>query len=80
MFRYASLGMEFAGGIAGFVLIGYWIDRSWGTAPKGVVTAAALGCIGGMYVLIRRGYELARKLDPTRSQERDDDDHPDPTA
>lgn len=60
--RFASLGFEFGSGIAGFVLLGWWFDRSFQTAPAGIITAAVLGCVGGLYVLIRRSYEIQREL------------------
>ena len=31
-FRVAGLGLEFGAGIAGCVLFGYWVDRTFGTA------------------------------------------------
>ena len=47
--RYASLGLEFGAGIAGFVLVGYWIDSGYKTAPVGLITGAVLGCVGGLF-------------------------------
>ncbi|MBL8879667.1 MAG: AtpZ/AtpI family protein [Phycisphaerales bacterium] len=61
-FRLASLGLEFGSGIAGFVIIGWWIDHSFGTAPKALVTASVIGSIGGLYVLIRRSYEIQKQF------------------
>lgn len=66
--RYASLGLEFGAGIAGFVLVGYWIDSGFKTAPVGLITGAVLGCVGGLYVLIRRSIDIQREM--TASEER----------
>lgn len=61
-FRLASLGLEFGSGIAGFVIIGWWIDHSFGTAPKALITASVIGSVGGLYVLIRRSYEIQKQF------------------
>ena len=60
--RFASLGLEFGAGIVGFVLVGYWIDRGFNTAPVGLITGAVLGCIGGLYVLIRRSIDIQKEM------------------
>jgi F0F1-type ATP synthase assembly protein I len=60
--RYAGLGFEFAGGILGFVLLGYWVDRSFGTQPYGVLAGSILGLIGGTVHLVRRGLGLQQEL------------------
>lgn len=69
--RFAGMGTEFAAGLAGFTLAGWWIDRQFDTAPTATVTAAILGIIGGMVHLIRRAYEMNRQLQ-SRSEERDE--------
>ncbi len=51
--RHAGIGIEFAGAVAGFALLGYWIDRHYDSSPWGVLIGAALGLIGGTYNLIR---------------------------
>lgn len=66
--RYASLGLEFGAGIAGFVLVGYWIDGGYDTAPVGLITGAVLGSVGGLYVLIRRSIDIQKEM--TASDER----------
>ena len=52
--RLSSMGFELAGAVAGFTLVGYWVDRRWGTGPWGLLTGIGLGLIGGMYNLIRQ--------------------------
>ena len=51
--KLAGLGFELVAAVAGFSLVGYWIDRHYGSAPWGVVIGASLGILGGMYNLIR---------------------------
>ena len=51
--RFSGIGIEFVAAIAGFALVGYWVDRHWDTKPWGLVIGAVLGLLGGMYNLIR---------------------------
>ncbi|UCE60377.1 MAG: AtpZ/AtpI family protein [Phycisphaerales bacterium] len=51
--RHYGLGIEFAAAVAGFGLVGYWIDRRWNSDPWGVVVGAVLGLIGATYNLVR---------------------------
>ena len=44
----------------GFGLIGYWIDTKYDSSPKGVLTGAILGIIGGGYNLIRESLMAAK--------------------
>jgi F0F1-type ATP synthase assembly protein I len=52
--RLASAGVELAATLAGACLLGYWIDRRFGTDPWGLLTCAAIGIVGGLYNLVRR--------------------------
>lgn len=52
--------MEFAGAVAGFALLGYWIDRHFGSSPWGLLACVALGLIGGTYNLIRASLAASR--------------------
>lgn len=51
--RLAGIGFELAAAVAGFTLIGYWIDRHYDTGYRWTLVGAVLGMIGGMYNLIR---------------------------
>ncbi len=51
--RLAGVGLEFAGAVLGLTLVGYWVDRHFGTTPWAVIVGAAVGLIGGMYNLLR---------------------------
>jgi ATP synthase protein I len=68
--RYAALGVELAAALAGFALVGYWIDRHQGTAPWGLVGGLALGLVGGLYNLIRQSLAASREAasEDTRNQ------------
>ncbi len=58
---YAGLGMELAGGIIGFLALGWWVDYQFGTGKVGLIVGAVLGCIGGMYNFIHQAIELNRR-------------------
>jgi F0F1-type ATP synthase assembly protein I len=60
--RLAGIGFELVAAVGAFVLVGYWWDRHYGTAPKGVVVGAVLGLIGGMYNLIRQSLSATRDV------------------
>jgi ATP synthase protein I len=47
------MGAELAGALLGFSLIGFWIDRYYGTRPWGLLVCAILGLVGGLYNFIR---------------------------
>jgi F0F1-type ATP synthase assembly protein I len=68
--RYSALGVELAAAIVGFALVGFWIDRRYGTAPWGLVVGVALGVVGGMYNLIRQSLAASREAasEDTRNQ------------
>lgn len=59
--RFYSSGFEFVAAVAGFSLVGYWIDSHYGSQPWGLVAGAALGVVGAMYNLIRQNYKSGRK-------------------
>ena len=62
--RYAGLGIEFAAAVAGLTLVGYWVDRHFGSSPWGVLTGAAIGLIGGTYNMIREALSAGRRSPP----------------
>lgn len=51
--RHSGVGIEFAGAVGGFALLGYWIDRHWDTKPWALLICVALGLTGATYNLIR---------------------------
>jgi ATP synthase protein I len=59
--RLSGLGIELAGAVVGFTLMGYWWDHHFGTNPWGVLIGIALGLIGGMYNLVRKSLLATRE-------------------
>ncbi len=59
--RMLGVGFELAAAVAGFTLIGYWVDRHFGHGPWGVIVGVVLGLIGGMYNLIRESLAASRE-------------------
>jgi ATP synthase protein I len=59
--RHSGVGLELAGATAGFTLIGYWIDRRFGTDPWGLVIGVILGLVGGLYNLVRQSLQASRE-------------------
>jgi ATP synthase protein I len=59
--RSYGLGMELAGAVVGFTLLGYWIDRHFGSGPWGLLICVALGLVGGMYNMIRASLAASRE-------------------
>ena len=58
--RHSGMGLEFAAAVAGFALVGLWIDRRYGTAPWGLVVGLILGMAGGLYNLVRESLKAVR--------------------
>jgi len=65
--RYSGVGLELAGATAGLALVGYWIDRKYGTAPWGILGGVVIGIVGGLYNLVKES------LAAVREAKRDDD-------
>jgi F0F1-type ATP synthase assembly protein I len=59
--RLLGMGFEFAAAVAGFTLVGVWVDHHFGHAPWGVIGGVALGLIGGMYNLIRESLAASKE-------------------
>lgn len=72
LFRFATLGLEVGGGLIGFVLAGWLVDRTFGTGKIGTVTGAILGAVGAMYHLITRTVRIQREQQALADREQDD--------
>lgn len=59
--RFAGLGVELASAVAGFTLVGYWVDRHFSVRPWGLLVGLALGLIGGTYNLIRAAIAASKE-------------------
>lgn len=53
-FRYAGFGIQLAGSIIGFMLLGYWLDRKLGTGGILAILGALLGFGAALYALLRQ--------------------------
>jgi len=70
----SGIGFEFAAGVAGMCLFGYWIGGHYGNAKLGVVIGAALGLIGSMYNVIRVALRTSARAEAEEGT--DDSTHP----
>jgi F0F1-type ATP synthase assembly protein I len=72
------MGMELAGAIIGFTLVGFWVDYHFQSRPVGTLIGAGLGTIGGMYNLIREALAMSagqqRKTDTQHTPDDGRDD------
>jgi F0F1-type ATP synthase assembly protein I len=59
--RHAGIGLELAGAVAGFALIGYWIDSRYGTSPWGLVVGVVLGLGGGLYNFVKQSLQATHE-------------------
>jgi F0F1-type ATP synthase assembly protein I len=59
--RHSGVGLELAGAIAGFALVGYWIDRQYGTDPWALIVGVILGLVGGLYNLVKQSLQAVRE-------------------
>ena len=74
--RFYGIGIEFAAAVAGLTLLGYWIDRHFGTDPKGLLICAGLGLVGGMYNLIRSSLLASKEEAGSEARKPDGDPGP----
>ncbi len=58
--RYSGIGLELAGATAGLALVGYWIDRRFGTGPLGILGGVVIGIVGGLYNLVKESLDAIR--------------------
>jgi F0F1-type ATP synthase assembly protein I len=72
--KLSGIGIELAGAVAGFTLLGIWWDRHYGTKPWGLLIGLGLGLIGGIYNLIRQSLIAAK--DTARSLQKTNGDKP----
>jgi F0F1-type ATP synthase assembly protein I len=68
--RFAGMGTEFAGALCGLTLLGYWIDRHFGSGRKATLICASIGLVGGMYNFIRQAIALSKETEAQDSNQR----------
>ena len=61
--RYSGAGLELAGATAGLALIGYWVDRRFGTTPWAILAGVAIGIVGGLYNLVKTSLAAMREAE-----------------
>ncbi len=71
--KLAGLGFELAGSIAGGALIGWWIDRQLGSAPKALITLSVIGIAGGLYNLIKTALGASKEAAESDRSARDEE-------
>jgi F0F1-type ATP synthase assembly protein I len=59
--KYSGAGLELAGATAGLALVGYWIDRKFGTAPWALLAGVVIGIVGGLYNLVKQSLAAMRE-------------------
>jgi F0F1-type ATP synthase assembly protein I len=59
--RYSGVGVELAGAVAVFALVGYWIDGHYGSRPWGMLVGLVLGLTGGLYNLVKQSLQAGRE-------------------
>jgi F0F1-type ATP synthase assembly protein I len=69
--QLTSIGFELAAAVLGFSLLGWWVDRHFGTHPWGVLGGALLGLVGGMYNLVRESLWATRQADRGKPRPRE---------
>ena len=72
--KHAGIGIEFAGAVGAFIVLGWWIDRHWDTKPWGIVICALLGLIGGFYNLLKAALKAAEEAENKRDDQSVDQD------
>lgn len=70
--RHAGIGVEFTAAVAGFALLGYWIDTRYDSGPWGVLIGVGLGLVGGTYNLVRESIAAFKRLDNEARRKKDD--------
>lgn len=55
------MGTELVAGIAGCMLVGYWIDSKFDTGRTGVIVGSIVGCAGGFYHFLWQAVRMAKE-------------------
>ncbi len=75
--RASGVGIEFAAAVAGFALVGIWVDRHYGSGPWGLLIGLGLGLIGGTYNLVRESLLASKEAARSDRVEGDSSDRGD---
>ncbi|MEX2582081.1 MAG: AtpZ/AtpI family protein [Gemmatimonadota bacterium] len=61
MGEFAGVGLQFAGAIVLFLLLGSWLDARLGTEPWLLLAGVLIGAVGGFYSMYRQLVILPRE-------------------
>jgi ATP synthase protein I len=64
------MGLDLAASVGVGVLLGWWIDRRYGTAPWWTLILATVGIVGGLLNFVRAGQRAARLAEREEREER----------
>lgn len=70
--RHTTIGMELFAAVLGMALFGLWIDRHYGTGPRGLLVCSILGLVGGLYNFIRTSLRMLNPPGPSPSGEEEE--------
>lgn len=62
--RVSTIGTEFAAAVGGMALIGWLLDRWWGTGPWALLACAIVGLLVAMFRFIRDARALSSGESP----------------
>jgi F0F1-type ATP synthase assembly protein I len=69
--KFVGLGLEMAVGVGLGYLVGTWLDKKYGWAPRGVLIGTLVGVAGGMYLLIKTALQM--NADPPKTGPKQED-------
>jgi len=72
LWRLSAMGTEFVAAIAGMLLLGFLLDRWWGTTPVLTIIGSVVGLLGGSYNLIRQAINAGKKAPTSDKRDRPD--------
>ena len=55
------MGFDLAASVAVGMLLGWWIDNRWETAPWATIICASIGIVGGLLNFVRAGQRAAQR-------------------
>ncbi|NLX05826.1 MAG: AtpZ/AtpI family protein [Phycisphaerae bacterium] len=64
--KHSGVGFEFAGAVAFFTVIGYFLGRHWGNVAVGVLVGALVGIAVGMYLIVKAALIMNREEGESR--------------
>ena len=64
--RSTTIGTELFAAVVGAALFGFWIDKTYGTGPRGLLICSILGLVGGLYNFIRTSLRILNPPGPSQ--------------